>query len=250
MTSVASDYIADLQHQVTLKSLALQSLQAEHTNVLQKMHREGVKFQTIEKKSRVADQEINDLLSRNDELLEQTKELTSQVTELERRREEESQAVAREKEQYGRMLDMSGRLQRKAEEDRRHLQEENARLRGQLAWLEKDDKGRYAGDFKQPLAAHEEGASAMLQTEGGAPSSLQRAEPSSSSDRETLRYQITIIEQKAQAEQLRRALEDARQHMLDMSRKAQELHDQRHELTAGIEAVLNGQPSEIGKLRH
>lgn len=123
--SVTSAHIADLQHQVTLKSLGLRSLEAEYASLLQKLQRERVKSQTIEKKTSVADQEVNDLTSKNEELTEHVKTLEAQVEGLEEKRELERVEVAKDKEQWGRMLDMSGRIQAKHSEERQKLKDEN-----------------------------------------------------------------------------------------------------------------------------
>lgn len=127
-SSAASQHIADLQHQVTLKSLSLQTLQSEYTSLLQKSQRDRLKSQTFEKKAMAADQEINDLTTRNEELVEQVRTLESQLDECEKKRETERSDAVREKEQWGRMLEMSGRLQAKSADDRQKLVQEKESL--------------------------------------------------------------------------------------------------------------------------
>ncbi|KAK4635056.1 hypothetical protein CLAFUR4_02176 [Fulvia fulva] len=132
-TSATSQHIADLQHQVTLQSLALQTLQSEYASLLQKLQRERVKSQTIEKKTSAADQEVNDLTGKNEDLTEQVKTLEAQLEESERKREDQRQEAAREKEQWGRMLEMSGRLQNRADAEKQRLLEEKNYLTQRLA---------------------------------------------------------------------------------------------------------------------
>ena len=134
--SATSAHIADLQHQVTLKSLSLQTLQSEYASLLQKLQRERVKSQAIEKKTSVADNEVNELTGRNEELLEQVKTLEGRVEELERKREQERSDAAREKEQWGRMLEMGTRLQARHADDRQKLLDEREELRSRIAVLE------------------------------------------------------------------------------------------------------------------
>ncbi|EME89596.1 uncharacterized protein MYCFIDRAFT_87036 [Pseudocercospora fijiensis CIRAD86] len=130
--SVTSAHIADLQHQVTLKSLALQTLQSEYASLLQKLQRERVKSQTIEKKTSVAEQEVNELTSKNEELAEQIKSLTNQLEECEKKRDAERAEAQREKDQWGRMLEMSGRLHAKVDSERQRLLQEKETLTNRL----------------------------------------------------------------------------------------------------------------------
>lgn len=135
-TSAASQHIADLQHQVTLKSLALQTLQAEYTSLLQKFQRDRLKSQTLDKKSVAAEQEVNDLTGKNEELAEQVKTLEAQIEQCEKRREAERSGSLREKEQWSRMLEMSSKLQAKNSDERQKILRERDELQQRLAALE------------------------------------------------------------------------------------------------------------------
>ncbi|GAB1735135.1 hypothetical protein NU219Hw_g203t1 [Hortaea werneckii] len=151
--SATSAHIADLQHQVTLKSLSLQTLQSEYASLLQKLQRERVKSQAIEKKTSVADNEVNELTGRNEELLEQVKTLEGRIEEVERKREQERSDAAREKEQWGRMLEMGTRLQARHADDRQKLMDEREELRNRVAALEgsQTDKDRVAGSTESSV---------------------------------------------------------------------------------------------------
>jgi parvulin-like peptidyl-prolyl isomerase len=124
-----SAHTADLQHQVTLKSLALQTLQSEYASLLQKLQRERVKTQTIERKTNVADQEVNGLAGRNEELSERVQELELRLERLEAERTE----FADEKEQWLRMLGICHRLQANYAEERQVLVEERDALQVRTA---------------------------------------------------------------------------------------------------------------------
>ncbi|KAI7461288.1 hypothetical protein KC357_g8766 [Hortaea werneckii] len=148
--SATSAHIADLQHQVTLKSLSLQTLQSEYASLLQKLQRERVKSQAIEKKTSVADNEVNELTGRNEELLEQVKTLEGRVEELERKREQERSDATREKEQWGRMLEMGTRLQARHAEDRQKLIDEREELRSRVAALQGSQTDKVRADGSGP----------------------------------------------------------------------------------------------------
>lgn len=137
-STAASQHIAELQHQVTLKSLSLQTLQSEYTSLLQKSQRDRLKSQTFEKKATAADQEINDLTARNEELTEQIRTLETQLEECEKKRETERSDAVREKDQWGRMLEMSGRLQAKNADDRQKLVHEKESLQQRLQIYENE----------------------------------------------------------------------------------------------------------------
>jgi hypothetical protein len=137
-SSAASQHIADLQHQVTLKSLSLQTLQSEYTSLLQKSQRDRLKSQTFEKKTVAADQEINDVTTRNEDLVEQVRTLETQLEECERKRETERSDAVREKDQWSRMLEMSGRLQAKSADDRQKMVHEKESLQQRLLIYENE----------------------------------------------------------------------------------------------------------------
>ena len=135
-STATSAHIADLQHQVTLKSLSLSTLQSEYSSLLQKLQRERVKSQAIEKKTSVADQEVNDLTGRNEELADQVKSLELQLESCEKKRDNERTEAAREKEQWSRMLELGGRIQTKHAEEKQKLKNENQSLVQRVAGYE------------------------------------------------------------------------------------------------------------------
>lgn len=104
--------------------MAYQTLQGEMTSLLQKLERDKVRGQTIEKKSAVAEKEVNELTTRNEELMEQLKVLETQLEEAEKKREAEQTKAQQDKEQWGRMLELSGRLHAQADAERKRLLEE------------------------------------------------------------------------------------------------------------------------------
>lgn len=123
--------------------------------MLQKLQREKIKCQAIEKKTSVADNEVNELTIKNEDLAEQIKSLETQLEETEKKRDAERSSAAKEKDQWGRMLEMSGRLHSKGLADKEKLAEEKAALEQRLVHFEgrtstqPEEKGSANGDEKE-----------------------------------------------------------------------------------------------------
>lgn len=156
-STAISQHIADLQRQISLKTLSLQSLQSEHTSLLQKWHRERIRYQAVEKKARVADQEVDELASKNEELVDQVKSLETQLEDNERKREEASDLIAKEKAQWGRMLEMGGKLHVNAAAERQKLVDEIASLEQRVLSYEQENRVRFE-KFKRSHSSDAEGA--------------------------------------------------------------------------------------------
>ena len=127
---------------MTLKSLALQTLQSEYASLLQKLQRERIKSQTIEKKTSVADQEVNDLTGRNEDLAEQIKILETQLEECETKRESERSTAATERDQWTKLLSLDRQLQSKNAEEKQKLRDEKSLLSQRVAAYEGDNFSR------------------------------------------------------------------------------------------------------------
>lgn len=240
-SSATSAHIADLQHQVTLKSLSLQTLQSEYSTLLQKLQRERVKGQAIEKKTSVADNEVNELTGKNEELTEQVKALEIQVEESERKREAERAEAAREKEQWGRMLDMSGRLQAKSAEGRQKLVEERDQLLKRVTAYEEENKNRF-GRWKGTMIARTETPQvATGPLESNSESSPTGFEGSNSGDVASLRQEVSAL--KASIEVLRVALYEAKQHNQDLSSKVAGVLQHSSSIDQAIDRALNNEGS-------
>ncbi|GAB7358298.1 hypothetical protein MBLNU230_g2372t1 [Neophaeotheca triangularis] len=156
-SSATSAHIAELQHQVTLKSLSLQSLQSEYSSMLQKLQREKIKSQAIEKKTTVADNEVNELTIKNEDLTEQVKDLETQLEETAKKRDAERTAAAKEKDQWSRMLEMSGRLHSKCVADKEKLAEERATLERRLLILQGEKSNTSSSASDADVAVKENG---------------------------------------------------------------------------------------------
>lgn len=251
-----SAHIAELQHQVTLKSLALQTLQSEYASLLQKLQREKVRSQAIEKKTSVADQEVNELTSKNEDLTEQVKLLTSQLEHSERKRDAERSDAEREKNQWGRMLEMSGRLQAKADAEKQRLLAEKETLLQHVSRLRQSPK---------ELETQEERSS----TSEGLPSNrprdyegrtfiapgAQTHVQDSNADLDELRR--TIAAQARRIELFRTALEQIRAQSAELDERTQTIRQRSSELKNMSDRALNadttaatGQQMHLGVPAH
>lgn len=256
-SSATSAHIADLQHQVTLKSLALQTLQSEYASLLQKLQRERVKSQTIEKKTSVADQEVNELTGKNEEMTEQIKILESQLDESEKKREVDRAEAAKEKEQWGRMLEMGGRLQAKVDSERQRLLEEKEYLTRRVAALEAQDStvvptlqvqaeesGRHPGaDGSERRISQNTTSSDLVPVDAAAGS----FGDFSTSEATALKREVLVLN--GRIESLRFALEEARRHNQEAEQKTRAFLEQNTQLGTSIDHALKNDASRTATRR-
>ncbi|KAH7052242.1 hypothetical protein B0J12DRAFT_68223 [Macrophomina phaseolina] len=134
-SSVAhSAHLQDLQHQISLKTLALQTLRQEYDALLSKLDRQRTKCAALEKKFEVTDVEINSLTTEKEELEAKVVALEQQVDELREQRDDARRREVQTGEQYRSIVEMASRLQgMAAEEKRAWLQEREGLLRA-LGW--------------------------------------------------------------------------------------------------------------------
>jgi hypothetical protein len=117
-------HLQDLQHQISTKTLALQTLQREHDQLLSAFSRSQIRCSTLDKKSQVSDHEINNLTEEKIRLQQQVETLESQIDDLTQARDTFQKQSSAEGAQWRQMMAMSSQLQSKgAEEARIHKQE-------------------------------------------------------------------------------------------------------------------------------
>ena len=235
--SATSAHMQDLQHQVSLKSLALQTLQTEYATLLQKLQRERIKSQTIEKKTTVADQEVNDLTTRNEELSEQIRALEAQLQDCERKRESEREDAAKEKQQWGRMLDMSGRLQNKHAADQQRLAREKADLLQRLSAYETNasaigDRSTSIAGQSDPLPTSQRSSPSTVGVEGGTAATF-LPDNATSDDIDALRRENDALQAKVVA--LRASLEEFRRQYGGLEETMEQLIAQKDQLKRAMD---------------
>jgi len=100
-----------LQHDISVKALALQTLQHEHTTLLRTLERQRTRYATLEQKLRISDVEINTLSDEKDRLVGQVSTLENRVEELQQSRDEARSQLFANGAQYMRIMEMGNRLQ-------------------------------------------------------------------------------------------------------------------------------------------
>jgi chromosome segregation ATPase len=119
--SVHNAHLQDLQHQISTKTLALQTLQREHDQLLGAFSRSQIRCSTLDKKSQVSDHEINSLTEEKIRLQAQVETLETQVEELLNAKDEVQRQTTAETAQWRQIVAMSSRLQaQSAEETKRY----------------------------------------------------------------------------------------------------------------------------------
>ncbi|KKY18398.1 putative spx domain-containing protein [Phaeomoniella chlamydospora] len=120
VTNIArTTHLQDLQHEVSKKTLALTTLRKEHEALLAAYGRQQTRCTTLEKKTRVSDNEINDLTEERIRLQTQVEMLESQVEDLIRVREEAHKQSVANSAQYMQIMTMSSKLQAQGAEEAR-----------------------------------------------------------------------------------------------------------------------------------
>jgi chromosome segregation ATPase len=119
--SVHNAHLQDLQHQISTKTLALQTLQREHDQLLGAFSRSQIRCSTLDKKSQVSDHEINLLTEEKIRLQAQVETLEMQVEELVNAKDEVQKQTAADAAQWRQIVAMSSQLQAQgAEETKRY----------------------------------------------------------------------------------------------------------------------------------
>lgn len=134
--SAQSTLLQDLQHQVSVKTIAHQTLQREYDSLLQKLERQRTKCATLEKKFEVSDVEINSLTDEKEKLQAQVAALEIQVEELQESRDESRHHLVANGAQYMRIMEMANRLQAQSAEDKKRWDVEKAELQQRIKVLE------------------------------------------------------------------------------------------------------------------
>jgi hypothetical protein len=131
---------------VTVKTLALQTLQREYEALLQRLERMRVRSQVLEKKFEVSDAEINSLSNEKEKLVNQVQKLEAQVEELQQARDEARTAGAESASQYMKIVEMASRLQGPGVGSKRSWEQERELMLARIKELEGIRNTAYAGE--------------------------------------------------------------------------------------------------------
>lgn len=112
-------HTAALQHEVSVKKYALQTLQGEHDKLLAALRRSQTRARTLEDKQVASDLEINTLAEERVRLLTQVQELEQSIADTSKSRDEFRQAAVKGGAQYVKIVRMASQLEMMAAEERR-----------------------------------------------------------------------------------------------------------------------------------
>jgi chromosome segregation ATPase len=135
-TSAQSALLQELQHQISIKTIALQTIQREYDSLLQKLERQRTKCATLEKKFEVSDVEINSLTDEKEKLQAQVAAMEYQVDELQESRDESRRQLVANGAQYMRIMEMANRLQTQSADDKKRWDAEKKELQQRIKLLE------------------------------------------------------------------------------------------------------------------
>ncbi|KIW22357.1 hypothetical protein, variant [Cladophialophora immunda] len=130
-------HLQDLQHQISTKTLALQTLQREHDQLLAAFSRSQIRCTALDKKSQVSDHEINTLTEDKIRLQQQLEVLETQVQELVKSRDEVHQQSSADGAQWRQIVAMSSQLQLKGADEARRFKLEREGWERERAALQK-----------------------------------------------------------------------------------------------------------------
>jgi len=151
-SSVHNTHLQDLQHQISTKILALQTLQREHDQLLAAFSRSQIRCSTLDKKSQVSDHEINSLTEEKIRLQGQVEALEERVEELAKAKQELQNQGTADSAQWGQIVALSSQLQIQGAEEARRYQADRK------AW-ERDRDG-----LERRIADLEAGRLALVET--------------------------------------------------------------------------------------
>jgi uncharacterized tellurite resistance protein B-like protein len=135
-TSAQSAHLQDLQHQISVKTLAFQTLQREYDSLLQKLERQRTKCAILEKKFEVSDVEINSLTDEKEKMQAQIVALEDQVEDLQQSRDEARRQLIDNGAQWQKIMSMANKLERKGAEEKKKWDAERSELQQRIELLE------------------------------------------------------------------------------------------------------------------
>jgi chromosome segregation ATPase len=214
-TSAQSAHLQDLQHQISVKTLAFQTLQREYDSLLQKLERQRTKCATLEKKFEVSDVEINSLTDEKEKLYATIATLETQVEEVQQSRDEARQQLVSQGAQYSQIMDMASRIQGQGAEDKKKWEIEKSDLEQRIRLLE---EAMVTGGAEQTPSDAENASSASP----GAPSRTSVTPSASQSETiNVLRTEVGRLRSRTQI--LETALQSMRQESVSIQAAARQL---------------------------
>lgn len=135
-TTALQAHTAALQHEVSVKKYALQTLQSEHDKLLAALRRSQTRAHTLEEKQVNTDLEVNSLSEERVRLLTQISELEQTIAEISKTRDEFRQAAVKEGSQYVKIVRMASRLEMMAGDERKEWKRQMAESKTRIEAFE------------------------------------------------------------------------------------------------------------------
>ncbi|ELR06667.1 hypothetical protein GMDG_00284 [Pseudogymnoascus destructans 20631-21] len=147
-------HTATLQHEVSVKSNTLQTLQQGHDKLLAALSRSQTRSRALEEKQVVSDNEVNVLSEDRNRLMDRIAELEKEVSEVSEARDEYRNAGVKEGKQYVEIVTMASRLELMAAEERKIMAAGLAEKERQL--MQRAELGMIAGGSvaQHPASRH------------------------------------------------------------------------------------------------
>ena len=236
-TSAQAAHLQDLQHQVSIKTLAFQTLQREYDSLLQKLERQRTKCTTLERKFEVSDVEINSLTDEKEKLQSQVAALENQVEELQQSRDEARRQLVANGAQYMRIMEMANRLQAQGADDKKRWEAERSELEQRIKILEEamvtgtdrpaTDEGHTSASSPPPsiVLAHNPGLRSSTST-------------SSAETINVLRVEIGRLRSRTQT--LETALQTMKEESISIQAAARQLVESGGKIENAVQATVGG----------
>ncbi|KAK6537013.1 hypothetical protein TWF281_001217 [Arthrobotrys megalospora] len=127
-----NDVVADLQHKLSTKTLALETLQKEHDRLLGAYSRQQTRSATIQKKCSVADAEIASLSAERDRLQDALDQSESQVQELTEQRDSINRRLVARVKEYSSIVQLASQMENLSTVERKRWKDRDALLRSKI----------------------------------------------------------------------------------------------------------------------
>ncbi|KAF3145155.1 hypothetical protein TWF703_007739 [Orbilia oligospora] len=160
-----NDVVSDLQHKLSTKTLALETLQKEHDRLLGAYSRQQTRSAAIQKKCSVADTEIVSLSAERDRLQEALDQSESQVQELTEQRDSINRRLVSRVKEYSNIVQLASQMESLSVVERKRWKDRDALLR-----LKIEERDQVIEDMQQRLTV------AMATDEVGGPSRSPRSD--------------------------------------------------------------------------
>ncbi|KAK6520669.1 hypothetical protein TWF506_000918 [Arthrobotrys conoides] len=160
-----NDVVSDLQHKLSTKTLALETLQKEHDRLLGAYSRQQTRSAAIQKKCSVADTEIVSLSAERDRLQEALDQSELQVQELTEQRDSINKRLVARVREYSNIVQLASQMESLSFVERKRWKDRDALLRSKI-----EERDQAIEDMQQRLAV------AMATDEVGGPSRSPRSD--------------------------------------------------------------------------